>query len=216
VLDRLGERFEVQRTSLKPFPTCRFTHAPAPALQELLAEQQLRAPDISRIEARITSAAFAEACEPLAEKVRPRSPALAQISLPYALACVADHGTVTLADLTEEGIRREQVLALAERVLCVRDPALEPRWGERIGEAEVRLVRRDGGVVAGRALPPGGPERPMTEQALQAKVEQCLAWGTKGVEAAQLVQAVNAVRYSGEISILSRCLNSARPASESQ
>lgn len=141
VLAALGHRFEIERTSLKPFPTCRFTHAPAAALQELMREHRLQAAEMETIEARVTGAAFAEVCEPLGDKVRPKTPVHAQFSLPYALACVAHHGTVALADLTEQGIRRDEVLALADRVRCGMDPALEARWGEKIGEAEVRSAR---------------------------------------------------------------------------
>lgn len=201
VLASLGRSFEVERTSLKPFPTCRFTHAPIAALQEILKERALPPSDIQRIEARVTGAAYAEVCEPLREKVRPRSRVHAQFSLPYALACVADHGTVTLADLTEEGIRREAVLTLAERVRCVRDRDLEAKWGKGIGEAEVRLWTRDGAGAAGRALPPGGPERPMSAADLTAKVKMCLDWGESGLDSTRLVERINALRYNSALSL---------------
>ncbi len=204
VLESLGQRFEVERTSLKPFPTCRFTHAPIAALQQILHERALQASHIEEIEARITGAAYSEVCEPLAQKVRPFSRVHAQFSLPYALACVADHGTVGLADLTDEGIHREGVLGLAERVRCIRDPDLEARWGEKIGEAEVRVRTRDGAVVAARALPPGGPEHPMTDADRAAKTKQCLDWGAPDLEPERLARTVDAMRYTSDGSALSR------------
>ncbi len=213
VLASLGRSFEVERTSLKPFPTCRFTDAPIAALQEILARGALPPSGIERIEARVTSAAYAEVCEPLREKVRPASPVHAQFSLPYALACVADHGTVGLADLTEEGLQREAVLALAERVHCVRDRGLEAKWGERIGEAEVRLWMRDGAGVTGRALPPGGPERPMPDADLTAKVKMCLDWGGSGLDPTRLIEAVNALRYTGTTHSLREILAPGWPSS---
>jgi 2-methylcitrate dehydratase PrpD len=208
VLRDLGQRFEVERTSLKPFPTCRFTHAPAAALRDLMEKERVRPEDIAGVEARVTSAAFAEVCEPLPQKVRPKSPVHAQFSLPYALACVADHGIIGLADLTEAAIRRPEVLALAERVGCVRDPDLEAAWGGKIGEAEVRVQTREGSMRAARSLPPGGPGRPMAEGDRLAKVKDCLAWGGTGLEASELTRCITALRYDKPVSSLSRVLQS--------
>lgn len=206
VLDALGHRFEIEGTSLKPLPTCRFTHAPAAALQEVMREHQLQGADLEVIEARVTAAALAEVCEPLSDKVEPKTRVHAQFSLPYALACVAHHGTVRLEDLTEEGIRREEVLALAQRVQCLRDPGLEVRWGEKIGEAEVRVRTRNGATVVARALPPGGPERPMSASERVAKARECVAWGAPHFDAGQLAAEIDALRHSTSISNLSRCL----------
>jgi 2-methylcitrate dehydratase PrpD len=208
VLRDLGQRFEVERTSLKPFPTCRFTHAPAAALQDLIQKDRLRPEDLVGVEPRITSAAIAEVCEPLPQKVRPESRVHAQFSLPYALACVADHGTISLADLTESAIRRPEVLALAGRVRCVRDAELEAAWGGKIGEAEVRVQTRDGTTRVARSLPPGGPGRPMAEMERLSKVKDCLAWGGSNLDATGLTQCITALRYDGPISSLSRLLES--------
>jgi 2-methylcitrate dehydratase PrpD len=207
VLTGLGQRFEVERTSLKPFPTCRFTHAPAAALQDLMEKEGLRPGDLATIEARVTSAAFAEVCEPPPQKLRPASRVHAQFSLPYALACVADHGTIRLADLTESAIRRPEVLALAGRVCCLRDPDLEAVWGGKIGEAEVRVQTRDGATRKARALPPGGPLRPMSEADRLAKVKDCLAWGERDLDATELTRCISALRYSRTVTDLSGLLS---------
>lgn len=211
VLESLGQRFEVERTSLKPFPTCRFTHAPIAALQEILRDRALPTSDIEQIEARLTAAAYAEVCEPPEEKVRPASRVHAQFSLPFALACVAEHGTVGLADLSDEGIRREEVLVLADRVRPVKDADLQARWGQKIGEAEVRVRTREGAVVAGRALPPGRPEQPIADADLFAKVKECLGWGGSGLGGARLIQAINALRHSQNLSSLSEALTVRAP-----
>jgi 2-methylcitrate dehydratase PrpD len=211
VLRDLGRRFEVERTSLKPFPTCRFTHAPAAALQDILRRHRVAPRDIEQIEARVTGAAFAEVCEPLETKSQPQSRVYAQFSLPYALACIAHHGTVTLADLAEDAVRRPELLALAARVRCLADPALDGRWGERIGEAEVRVWRRDGSTVGAHALPPGGPDRPLAPAERLAKVRDCAAWGASGVSADALIAAVEALPRAPDLAALSACLRRGRP-----
>lgn len=206
VLSGLGQRFEGERTSLKPYPTCRFTHAPAAALKDLMQTEGLHPGDLDRIEARVTSAAFAEVCEPLPQKLRPASRVHAQFSLPYALACIADHGTIQLNDLSESAIRRPEVLALAERVCCVRDPDLEAVWGGKIGEAEVRVQTRDGITRKARAFPPGGPRRPMSEADRLAKIKDCLAWGGAAPDTSSLTRCVTAMRYSRTVTDLTDLL----------
>jgi 2-methylcitrate dehydratase PrpD len=212
VLRDLGRRFEIERTSLKPFPTCRFTHAPAAALQEILRHKPAAAAAIERIEARVTGAAFAEVCEPPETKRQPQGAVHAQFSLPYALACIVHHGTIALADLTEDAVRRPELLALAARVHCLADPVLDGRWGRRIGEAEVQLWHHDGETLSARALPPGGPDRPLGPAEHRAKVRDCIAWGARGLSADALMAAVEALPLAGGLAALSACLRQARPA----
>jgi 2-methylcitrate dehydratase PrpD len=165
--------------------------------------------ELDRIEARVTSAAFAEVCEPLSEKLRPASRVHAQFSLPYALACMAEHGGIDLADLTESAIRRPELLALAARVRCVQDAALEAAWGGKIGEAEVRVQTPDGVTRTARSLAPGGPRRPMGETERLAKLKTCLAWGKAAIDAEALTRCITAMRYSPSVSALGNLLRSA-------
>ncbi len=72
VLHLLGQRFEVERTSLKPFPTCRFTHAPLAALQEALKGRALQPPDIDAIEARVTSGRSPKCASPSPRRFTPQ------------------------------------------------------------------------------------------------------------------------------------------------
>jgi 2-methylcitrate dehydratase PrpD len=167
-----------------------------------MQSEGLRPGDLAAIEARVTSAAFAEVCEPLPQKPRPASRVHAQFSLPYALACIADHRTIQLTDLTESAIRPPEVLALAERVCCVRNPDLEAVWGGKIGEAEVRVQTRDDTTRKARAFPPGGPRRPMSEADRLAKVEDCLAWGGVAPDTSSLTRCVTAMRYSRTVTDL--------------
>lgn len=89
---------------------------------------------------------------------------------------------VAVADLTEEANRREDLLALAGRVRCVRGPELETRWGEKIGEAEVRIRTREGLAIGARALPPGGPGCPMEDSDRKAEVGESPAWGVSDLQ----------------------------------
>ena len=77
--------------------------------------------------------ATAESVEAIRGEGLPRNPRPRSVQPPYALARVEAHGTVTLADLSDEDMRRGEVLASVRRVSRVKDLDLETRWGERSG-----------------------------------------------------------------------------------
>ena len=96
--------------------------------------------------------------------------------------------------------------SIPERVRCVRDPDLEAVWGGKIGEAEVRVQTRDGATRKARALPPGGPRRPLSEADRLAKVKDCLAWGGAAPSTSSLTRCVTALRYSRTVTDLTDLL----------
>ena len=49
----------------------------------------------------------------------------------YALVRVEAYGTVTLAELSDEGMRRSEVLASARRTSSVTGAELQTRWGDK-------------------------------------------------------------------------------------
>lgn len=61
-------------------------------------------------------------------------------------------------------------------------------------------------VVAARALPPGGTDRPVSDPERMGKAKECIAWGAPGVSAAQVTEAIDAMRYAPSVSTLSKNL----------
>jgi 2-methylcitrate dehydratase PrpD len=84
---------------------------------------------------------------------------------------------IGLRHFTDEGVRRRDILALAARVECSVDDAIERDWSR--GVSPTALVVEAGNVSFQQRvdLPSGHPQVPMTPQARRAKLTDCLATG---------------------------------------
>ncbi len=163
----LGHEWETLAISFKPYPCCHYNHAFIDAVLGLVRTGTVRADDVERVECRIAPGQVPIVCEPVAAKVRPRTPYDAQFSLPWAVAVALIDGQVTLDSFSAKRINDPRVLALAERVVHVADstsdfPRVFPGW------VVVRL--RDGRVVEARErVNRGSPENPLAAEEIRAK-----------------------------------------------
>ncbi|MFI0371906.1 MmgE/PrpD family protein [Actinomadura sp. 1N219] len=146
VLDGLGERWELTRITVKPYPACQLMHA------QLDAARQLHGADVASITAEVHPDAASIVCGD--GKERPRTSYDAKFSLPWSVAAMVVDGTVTAA--TYDEIDRPDVLALAARV-GTEVVAFGGAAADQPGR--LRAVTRDGAEI--RAEVPrsgGGPD----------------------------------------------------------
>jgi 2-methylcitrate dehydratase PrpD len=160
----LGTHYRFLETSLKPYPTCRFTHGPIAALHALARAEGLRAADIESIEL----ATFRQSVEVSDRpKIRTRSEAI--LSHQYALALALTRERITLGDLDEAVRTHADLHALSARVRVVHDPRLDAQypacWPHRLSVSS----KRHGILRAESDFPPGGPQDPLGEEAVVAK-----------------------------------------------
>ena len=164
----LGETFLLMEAQIKPWPTSVHAHPFIEAAAEIaagIAGRGLRASGIEAVEVAGHSHLRAW-CEPLDKRRRPDNAAAAGNSIPFCVAKALVHGTVTLADLTEQGLRDGAAIAVAERVVYRPDDQL-------IGGAVT--VTHGGGrrLVAHIERPLGDRGRPVDDGQLAAKFREC-------------------------------------------
>lgn len=155
----LGERWELMRTAVKPYPICHFIHAFADAALALRAEHGLRAEDIVAVRCAIHPVPGKVVSEPADRKWEPRDEYDAKFSLPYVVATTLARGRFTLAELDDPRADRG-ILDLARRVEVVPDDdsAFPDAYS---GMIEIELS--DGRRVAHREqVNRGHDERPLT------------------------------------------------------
>jgi 2-methylcitrate dehydratase PrpD len=92
----LGETFELYRTGLKPYPCCRYMHAPLDGVFEILAEASIDPDEIESATVEIADPGIDLVGRPAERKENPESFVDAQFSMPFgvALAVVAGEATV--------------------------------------------------------------------------------------------------------------------------
>lgn len=188
-LDRgLGEEWEVERVSIKPYPCCHFGHAFIDCAAAL-RKAGVRAADVEAIECVVPEIEVAMVCEPLAQKRAPASPYGAKFSLPFMVALGLVDGDIGPASFTPDSIQRRELLDVARRVSYrvaapgeTTFPKYFPGW--------INVTLKDGSARSEKMdVNWGTPERPMDDESLRRKFLQNLALANPGAseELAQVV-----------------------------
>jgi 2-methylcitrate dehydratase PrpD len=175
--DRLGTHFEFTALSYKPYPCCRFNHTAIDAALAIGRQPGFQAARIDRIAVGINQQAYQAVCTPPDIRLRPQTVVQAQFSIPFTVAAALLDGRVSLRHFTDEGLRRSDILALAAKVECAVDDAIERDWSRTISPAAV--VVQAGNVTFRQRIdyPRGHPEAAMTDADAAAKLADCLAFG---------------------------------------
>ena len=169
ITDALGERYEIERCYVKPWPTCRHVHCSLALAKRLHERDGFTAEDVERIVVSTYSIALPE----VGEIVRPRSADEAMFSIPYAVATLLTVGRYTLAELRPPTLEREDINALAGRVSVVEDEAWNAKYPQSRG-ATMRIELKDGRAVSDQTpLPPGEPETMLSDAELKEKLAYC-------------------------------------------
>lgn len=174
--DGLGERFDFQALSFKPYPCCRFNHTAieaALALRKQLAGKPLAS--IRRIEARVTAQSHQAVGTPIEIRQAPATVVQAQFSIPYTVATALVKGSVGLPDFTDQGLHAPDVRALAARIDVTVDPEIEHIWGRGMSPT-LLVAETELGVIETRVdRPKGDSVTPMTRDDFDRKLAGCLA-----------------------------------------
>ncbi|GHJ39225.1 MmgE/PrpD family protein [Streptomyces sp. TS71-3] len=174
--DGLGERWELSRLFIKPYPCNHFTHAGVDAAMRL-RRRGVDPGQIARLTLGVPAPVLRTIAEPAAEKERPRSGYHAAFSGPYTVAAglLAEPGApgrglgVFHQDFTDEAAADPRRLDLAGRVTCVADEectAVFPHQFPAVLTAELD----DGSTVTERVMVNrGSPQDPLDATELTAK-----------------------------------------------
>ena len=165
----LGTRWIMTDQYVKPYPICRWAHAPIDGVRELMMAHSLTHDDIGEI--RINT--FHEGvC--LFQGV-PETTATAQYSVSFAVAVQAVHGRIGLEHVSGAGLRDPQVIGLIDRIKVAESETHNATFPQG-RDADVQITLRDGRVFdSGLVHARGGSERPMSEADIIAKFEEFAA-----------------------------------------
>jgi len=161
---RLGEGYEFESMTLKPYPTCRYTHGPIEVLLELRERHSLHADEIAGVEI----ATFRESIE-VSDKPIIRSRFDAILSHQYTAALALLDGSVPLASFDDRRIHDPALQNFLERVHIVYDASLQTAYPQTCPHL-VTISMSDGRRLGAEStLPPGGRSTPMSPAAVESK-----------------------------------------------
>lgn len=192
----LGERFEGEHLSFKPWPSCRGTHAFIEAALSLREEHDLAPDEIVAVVCR-GGPILEMLVQPKEQKLRPATAIDAKFSLPFTTAAALVEGEVTLATFAPERLVDERILGLAARVEFVADAAAVGPEAASRGVLELRTPVAT--WTRSVSHPSGSPERPMGPEQLRAKFLDCAGRATVPLSDASVHQLVERVAHLEEV-----------------
>ena len=202
----LGQRWELLNLSYKPYPCCRDVHTAADAAILARARGQRPASDIEEIRVGVTAPAYQMVCVPEAVRAAPRTIVEAQFSIPYAVAATWIDGTLGMNHFTDEGLRREDILALTARVHPYVDHEIDREWSRVVTPAALTVRFRDGQTIETRVdYPKGHPRNPMTKAEFVAKTADCATFAARPLAPdtpARLIETAGRLEALADISEL--------------
>lgn len=197
LVDGLGTRWEGENVSLKPWPSCRHTHATLTAYLDVLERPEFVTARVESVTAFVGTGNL-RLCE---GKPWPANHIDALCHLPFVLAVATAYRGVPLRAFEREGRENPAVREAATRVRWRHDPA-----HDRLGTIEpgrVRVEFADGRVVetgAERGL--GHPENPLSAEQQRRKWQDCATHGApdlSGPAADRLLAAVQRVPAMADV-----------------
>lgn len=197
LLDGLGRRFETDRISYKPWPSCRGTHPFVAGLLKIYAEHGVRAADVQRVQF-VGGPIARMLAEPRERKIRPQTAIDAKFSLPFTAATALLHGDVTLDSFARARLSNRAVLALSQRVQCDIDPRQADNTASVLVETRAGAVHRE--FVS---HVPGDPGQPLDSGTLERKFRHCATLAARPISASQtdrLVQLISALEHVTDVS----------------
>lgn len=181
---RLGQQWEVQRTSLKPYPSGRATHGALDGLQRLQREHGFSFSDVEAVEIDVPPMVFGLVGR------RPSSTmsiGASRLCLAYLVPNLLRDGTISLATYEEARVRDPEILAWSERVTISPDENPDPN---AFDPQEARVYLRDGSRLSVQVPASlGSPSYPMTPEQVEDKFRAAMAAGGRA-DRADAVAAV--------------------------
>ena len=207
-VEDLGTVYELMKTAVKPYPSCRYGHAGIDAALALRNAENFRPEEIESVTLGLPKAGMLLIGEPAAKKANPENVVDGQFSGPIVLSSALVTGAMgwdSYRHLNEPTVR-----AMLAKIHCEFDPEIEAEFPANMsGKVTIRARGQD--FVRKVVVPKGEPDNFLTEAELRAKYAG-LTDAVLGVDrAAKLADAVLAIHTTSDISSLMRL---AAPTSE--
>ena len=197
----LGQEFELMRTAVKPYPSCRYGHAGIDAALALRAELGLKPAEIERVTYGVSNAGMLLVGLPAEKKADPRNVVDGQFSGPFVLACALVSGGMDWDSyrlLNDPAVR-----ALLPKIRIEHDPEIEAEFPRNMS-GKVTIAARGEVFTRKVVVPKGEPENFLTAGELRTKFAGLTDAVLGADRAALLADAVLAIDTTPNLASLMR------------
>lgn len=174
VIKDLGQRFHIEKTFFKRYPSCGGTLAPIEAMLSLVQEKDLTPQDVARIDIKVTPYVYKLVGHDFAIGENPKISA--QFNIQYCVADALLRKSSKLSHFDEACIREPQIMELARKIHVSSEAGLEdPKRPESVLAACMEVTTRNGSVHQKKVdFPRGLPGNPLTREEHMERFMDCV------------------------------------------
>jgi len=168
-VEGLGDVWETMHIAVKPYPSCRYSHAALDALIDLRAANDIQPDEIQSVEIGLPETGWKIIGEPEADKHNPEGVVDGQFSMAFCAAVALREGGLGWDDYATH-IGDAKTLELCRKVHAAPDARAEAEFPKNLaGVAKVTTAR--GQFEAFVAVPKGEPDNFLSAAELRAKFD---------------------------------------------
>ena len=166
-MNGLGEKFETLNLGVKPYPSCRYSHAAIDGLIELKKELKFSSDDLDDIDIGLSETALNIIGYPLTDKQHPKSIVDGQFSMPFCAAVTVKSGGLQWDDYKNH-LNNKDTLSLCNKVKVSPDEDAEKCCPEYMS-AKIKVVVKGEKYEKFVKIPKGEPENFMEDEEFISK-----------------------------------------------
>jgi 2-methylcitrate dehydratase PrpD len=165
----LGQDWETLAIAIKPYPSCRYSHAALDALIDIRAANDLQPDDINSVRIGLPETGWKIIGDPEDAKHNPKSTVDGQFSMAFCAAVALLEGGLTWDDYAKH-INDDKTHDLCKRVGTGIDPRAEAEFPGNMS-GSVKIMTNRGDFEAFVAIPKGEPDNFLSAAELRAKFD---------------------------------------------
>ena len=165
----LSEAWETMKIGVKPYPSCRYSHAAMGAIVKARAVNDITPDEVEAVEVGLPNTGWRIIGENEEFKRNPKGPVDGQFSMPFCGAVVLRQGTMGWDDY-EKHLSDIDTKALAQKFSTIIDPWAESEYPTNMSGV-VRIKTKRGTFEEKVAVPKGEPENFMTASEFRQKFD---------------------------------------------
>lgn len=169
VVDGLGTRWETLKIAVKPYPSCRYSHAAIDGIRELARKHDIRPDEVKDVMVGLPEPGWKIIGDPESAKQSPASVVDGQFSMAFCAAVALRTGGLAWDDYARH-LGDRDTLALCKRIRTRIDPKAQADFPAEMS-AGVRVATARGDFETYVRVPKGEPANFLTASELRAKFD---------------------------------------------
>ncbi|MBT7944043.1 MAG: MmgE/PrpD family protein [Alphaproteobacteria bacterium] len=168
-VEGLGQDWETLGIAVKPYPSCRYSHAALDALIDLRAANDIQPDEVEAVDIGLPETGWKIIGDPVETKQNPKSVVDGQFSMAFCAAVALREGGLAWDDYAKH-INDNKTLELCRKVNAAPDAKAEAEFPDNLSGV-VRLKTARGDFEAFVAVPKGEPDNFLSAAELRAKFD---------------------------------------------